>query len=156
MRDEAIIESLAQFTVSHGSSSDSWRPPQTWNIPSDKRTITKLPPPPKTAERVERRPSIIEQNVPQCALTLLQKNIRRMIAASPKIVLERLTEEWSETMTDASLFGELEFEKQLWMLAALQPPDKKMLSRTVLDDQKVDPSQFGGRKILSLYEDHGM
>jgi hypothetical protein len=78
-----------------------------------------------------------------------------MISASPKIVLERLTEEWSEAMTDASLFSELEFEKQLWMLAALQPPDKKMLSRTVINDQKVDPSQCGGRKILSLYEDHG-
>lgn len=155
LRDEVIFESLAQLSVGHGTSSDAWKAPQTWNVPADDRTITRLPPPPKTTERMERRPSTIEQTVPQSALTLLQKNIRRMIAASPKIVLERLTEEWSEATTDASLFSELEFEKQLWMLAALQPPDKKMLSRAMTDDQNIDPSQSGGRKILSLYEDHG-
>ena len=70
-------------------------------------------------------------------------------------MLERLTEEWSEATTDASLLSELEFEKQLWMLAALHPPDKKMLSRAMTDDRKLSASPCSGRKILSLYEDHG-
>jgi hypothetical protein len=75
-----------------------------------------------------------------------------MGAASPKIVLERLKEEW-DGLADASVYRELELEKQLWMLSAL---------RSLNQDQEGDfespvpPANTAGSKALSLYENHGM
>ena len=91
------------------------------------------------------------QRAPPVELQLLQRNIRRMEAASPKIILERLKEEWVE-VADASVYRELELEKQLWMLSALHGLKKK--SETVQEgDTYIPPS--GITKILSLYENHG-
>lgn len=88
---------------------------------------------------------------PPVELQLLQRNIRRMTAASPKIILERLKEEWVE-VADASVYRELELEKQLWMLSALHGLKKK--SDTIQEgDNNTPPS--GIKKILSLYENHG-
>lgn len=72
-----------------------------------------------------------------------------MQAASPKIVLERLKEEWVE-VADASVYRELELEKQLWMLTALRTLKKK----NSLDDT-IEGHISGPNKILSLYENHG-
>jgi hypothetical protein len=74
-----------------------------------------------------------------------------MEAASPKIILERLKEEWIE-IADASVYRELELEKQLWMLSALQGL-KKTLS--LIPDVNTNPPTSGIMKILSLYENHG-
>jgi hypothetical protein len=71
-----------------------------------------------------------------------------MEAASPKIILERLKEEWVE-VADASVYRELELEKQLWMLSALRGLKKSGMTQ----ETKVPPS--GITKILSLYENHG-
>jgi hypothetical protein len=78
----------------------------------------------------------------------LQKTIRRMEAASDRIVLERLKEEWIE-VADASVYRELELEKQLWMLMAL----RRKVGKT--DNQVEETSQYRSSKILSLYENHG-
>lgn len=72
-----------------------------------------------------------------------------MEAASPKIILERLKEEWIE-VADASVYRELELEKQLWMLSALKTL-KKPSEMSV--EESNTPSRFA--RALSLYENHG-
>jgi len=72
-----------------------------------------------------------------------------MEAASPKIVLERLKEVWIE-IADASVYRELELEKQLWMLTAL-----RTLKRKNSLVASADPPLLWRTKILSLYENHG-
>lgn len=77
----------------------------------------------------------------------LQKTVRKMEAATPKIILDRLKEEWDE-VPDASIYRELELEKQLWMLTALRMIPRK--------NKKSDVMPTGSVKILSLYENHGL
>lgn len=52
-------------------------------------------------------------------LSHFQRFVRRMENAGPKIVLERLKEEWNEPF-DKAMRDELELEKHLWALTALQ------------------------------------
>jgi hypothetical protein len=75
-----------------------------------------------------------------------------MRAASPKIVLERLKEEW-DGIADASVYRELELEKQLWMLSALRSLNKDQEGEI---ESPVPPAGIAGSKALSLYENHGM
>jgi len=76
-----------------------------------------------------------------------------MEAASTKIILERLREEWLD-VPDASVYRELELEKQLWMLSALKSLNKQK------DLQKISTLSLEKSqkpvKVLSLYENHGM
>ena len=80
----------------------------------------------------------------------IRLRVRRMEAASPKIILQRLVEEWDDD-EDEAIYNELEFEKQLWMLVGLRSL------------RKAADSQHQGRlngalepcKVLSLYENHG-
>lgn len=71
-----------------------------------------------------------------------------MESASPKIILERLKEEWLE-VADASVYRELELEKQLWMLTALRGLKKR-------GNEDMEGSMSSRLKLLSLYENHGM
>jgi hypothetical protein len=73
-----------------------------------------------------------------------------MEAASPKIILERLKEEWIE-VPDASVYRELELEKQLWMLSSLRSLKKS----SMIPDVKINAPASDITKILSLYENHG-
>lgn len=96
-----------------------------------------------------------------------------MEAASKKIMLERLREEWTE-VADASVYRELELEKQMWMLTALRSFDgQRRLDGgkggvPVVDVRIKDSdakSERRGRlirdkreergKVLSLFENHG-
>lgn len=90
---------------------------------------------------------------PPPELSHLQRSIRRMESASPKIILERLKEEWLE-VADASVYRELELEKQLWMLTALQGLKKKK-SKGIIEQLKVVSLETNAIKMLSLYENHG-
>jgi hypothetical protein len=76
-----------------------------------------------------------------------------MEAASPKIILERLKEEWIG-VADASIYRELELERQLWMLAALRALHSDDSSS--LDVQGVGCAGIATRKVLSLYENKGV
>lgn len=77
-----------------------------------------------------------------------------MEAASNKIILERLKEEWME-VADASVYRELELEKQLWMLTALRAIERSTMRRSPPEVSRTPDgvSKFG--KMLSLYENHG-
>ncbi|KAH8784454.1 hypothetical protein BGZ57DRAFT_818917 [Hyaloscypha finlandica] len=142
------------FTAASRGQKDSWKPPEIWECPDDEEVLPKatvpelLVPPFRQADK-KRRDSP-RQRPPPVELQLLQRNIRRMEAASPKIILERLKEEWVE-VADASVYRELELEKQLWMLSALRSLKKKS-SMTHESDTNVPASSTA--KILSLYENH--
>jgi len=73
-----------------------------------------------------------------------------MEAASAKIILQRLVEEWDED-GDEAIYNELQFEKQLWMAIGLRY--LRMMSDTK------QPGRLNGAlepsKVLSLYENHG-
>lgn len=75
-----------------------------------------------------------------------------MEAASPKIVVQHLKGECIE-IADASVYRELELEKQLWMLSALRTLEKKRCGSKSAVNLVDEPSQ--PIKILSLYENHG-
>jgi hypothetical protein len=76
-----------------------------------------------------------------------------MEAASSTIILERLKEEWME-VADASIYRELELEKQRWMLFALR--DLKTTRLGGFEDSRtIQVSTSGATKVLSLYENHG-
>lgn len=77
-----------------------------------------------------------------------------MAAASAKIMLERLTEEWTQ-VADAAFYKDLMFEKQLWMLTALsflerggKPLDLRRVEADDEDDEDL--------RVLSLFESKGM
>ncbi len=58
-------------------------------------------------------------------LTGMQREMRKMKAASQDLILFRLREAWGAA-DDAVLYKELEMEKKRWMLSALHnmdPPD---------------------------------
>lgn len=71
-----------------------------------------------------------------------------MEAASSKIVLQRLVEEWDDDQ-DQAIYNELEFEKQLWMMVGLRFIQKKAGHKRELSGP-LEPC-----KVLSLYENHG-
>jgi len=133
----------------------SWKAPEKWECPLDE-----LEAPKSTAAKVFEAPfrpkekrtiSSKRQKSPLVEITHLQRSIRRMEAASQKIILQRLKEEWVGD-ADASVYRELELEKQLWMLSALRRLTKMGLSS---DIGEVDTDSSVPMKILSLYENHG-
>jgi Fe2+ or Zn2+ uptake regulation protein len=133
-----------------GSRSDAGKYPENWECTSLKVESAKASPrkplllPQKKKDR--------KQSLTTSELSLLQKTIRKMDAASSKIVLERLKEEWTEVV-DASVYRELELEKQLWMLAGLKALNKDK-SATNFDKHR-GVSTATSRKMLSLYENQG-
>ncbi len=68
----------------------------------------------------------------------MQREVKRMAAASAHIVLLRLKEEWG-TATDAALYKELEMEKKRWMLSALHnmDPTRDTHIKSHQDDDRV-------------------
>lgn len=81
--------------------------------------------------------------------THLSHQIKRMAAASGKIMLERLTEEWDQ-VTDAVFYKDIMFEKQLWLLTALallERGGRPYTPRTIEEDEEED-----GWRVLSLFE----
>jgi len=141
-----------------GRQSDPWRPPEAWECTSEEVVLTKtgLPKPlvPHLRPSSGQKP---KSKSPTQEMTHLQRRIRRMEAASAKIVLERLKEEWTE-MADASVYRELELEKQLWMLSALRSLNKAESAQSSDDCKTVVAlgKAPGSTKLLSLYENHGM
>lgn len=92
-----------------------------------------------------------------CAMSMdlngMQREIRRMAAASHSIRLLRLKEVWGET-TDASLYKELEMEKKRWMLSSLHNMDKPVeVDQPKAHPNKITPAK--AKKVLALYETQG-
>jgi len=132
---------------------ETWRPPDAWDCnisPTEGGAPPKLPIPATLRARTskEKKPSSSQSD-----LAHLRRSIRRMEAASAKIMLERLKEEWIE-VADAAVYRELELEKQLWMLCALRCLNKKKdlnQTPTLSLGKMTEPT-----KVLSLYENYGL
>ncbi|TVY32649.1 hypothetical protein LSUB1_G007787 [Lachnellula subtilissima] len=131
--------------VLRGRQGGSWKAPEVWNCPSERKEsenpAAMVVESPKPVDITRQVSAILE-------VTHLQRSIRRMEAASPRIILERLKEEWME-IADASVYRELELEKQLWMLSALRSLWRS--SETPMNANS-RPSEMA--KALSLYENH--
>lgn len=119
----------------------AWRPPSEWDIVLPKspgndegKELVPLPPIPVQTDRhaVQEAPG---------ELTRFQRFIRRMESAGPKIILDRLKEEWSNPV-DEKMCDEMELEKQLWVLTAYQLRNLGRYSRFPNADTK---------NILELY-----
>lgn len=101
---------------------------------------------------------------PDCSTTAtdasshFQRFVRRIEGAGPKIILDRLREEWSDSALDDALRGELALEKHLWALTALQLSAivdqfmKPGLSPGLITGAPLPPTLEAGRKrkILEL------
>lgn len=82
----------------------------------------------------------------------MQREIRRMIAATPDTILLRLKESWGPSH-DAVLYKELEMEKKRWMLSALHNLDPPGLDDSTSGPYKTVAAK--AHKILALYESQG-
>ncbi|KAJ8065324.1 hypothetical protein OCU04_006014 [Sclerotinia nivalis] len=129
--------------------SDSWRPPETWACPAEE-TASSVASLKSSGSRRRRKARGRNRSPSNSEQTHLQMNIRKMEAASNKIILERLKEEWMQ-VADASVYRELELEKQLWMLTALRAINRVARTRDASQTLTGAP-QVG--KMLSLYENH--
>jgi len=78
-----------------------------------------------------------------------------MEAATPKIVLERLKEEWV-AVPDATIYRELEIEKQMWMLTALKLVSRGFKKGGGSGRAAAGEEIFRRIKILSLFENQGI
>ncbi|KAK1469546.1 hypothetical protein CMEL01_01313 [Colletotrichum melonis] len=124
---------------------DSWRPPDAWDCgpPPEVRT-------PMIEAVIEETPELDAACAMSMDLNGMQREIRRMAAASHSIRLLRLKEVWGET-TDASLYKELEMEKKRWMLSSLHNMDKPVeVDQAKAHPNKITPAK--AKKVLALYE----
>jgi hypothetical protein len=119
---------------------EAWRPPDAWGY---------VPPPLASPSSEDAVVHSHDDHRASVALDLaaMQREIKRMAAAGPQIVLMRLREEWGPS-ADAALYKELEMEKKRWMLSALRnmdpPPNTGMRLMS------------GGHKILAFFESQGV
>jgi len=118
---------------------DAWRPPDAWDCP----------PPESPRPHIEDMITYTQDDdSTSMALDLagMQREVKRMAAAGPQIVLLRLREEW-DSSTDAALYKELEMEKKRWMLSALHN----------MDPPPVASAESGPKdqKILAFFETQG-
>jgi len=119
----------------------AWRPPSEWEIllppPNEPSQEKKLPPIPGELGGI----AIAHSNLLE--LTRFQRFIRRMESAGPKVILDRLREEWDEPV-DEDAHREMILEKQLWVLTAFQLQN---LGRS----KTVPKPKANTGKILELY-----
>ncbi|KAF9870811.1 hypothetical protein CkaCkLH20_11710 [Colletotrichum karsti] len=124
---------------------DAWKPPDAWDCgpPPEVRT-------PMVEDVIEETPEPESGLSMSMDLNGMQREVRRMAAASTSIRLLRLKEVWGDT-SDASLYKELEMEKKRWMLSSLHNMDRPMeATNTKNAPNKITPSK--ARKVLALYE----
>ncbi|OCL09979.1 hypothetical protein AOQ84DRAFT_338101 [Glonium stellatum] len=124
----------------------SWKAPSEWDVilsteSAPRKRLSSL-----GAYSSSSDPSLVE-------LTHFQRFIRRMESAGPKIILDRLKEEWNDPV-DEEADEELQLEKQLWVLTALQLQtlDKSSQPSQAAFGQLLRlPGMNSRRKILELY-----
>lgn len=149
VRLQPPLSMTSSVAVSSSSSSpsnpDAWRPPEDWDyIPTHEIMVQPL-------SRDMLKP-IKRHDNNQMSLDLngMVRELKRMAAASPKLTLLRLSEEWGKS-TDATLYKELELEKKRWMLAALYNIDRNLEQDLMRDSG----SPVRQEKVLALYENQG-
>jgi hypothetical protein len=128
---------------------ESWKPPEDWDcVPSPEQRAS-------TFEDIMEEPGELEDDIPvSLDLSAMQREIKRMSAASCRIRLIRLKETWGIS-DDANLSRELEMEKKRWMLSSLDHMNKPL---DLIQDKEVPPkvaTAAKSKKVLALYESQG-
>ncbi|KAI9742801.1 MAG: hypothetical protein M1818_003530 [Claussenomyces sp. TS43310] len=148
------LQSLQAETSTTLGILESWKPSPNWEPAShDREPKSSTQSTSRTNSRTQ-KPRARQSR--KSEMSHMQRHIRRMEAASPKIILERLREQWTD-VADANVYKELEFEKQLWMLTGfkfLAPKAGGTGSKANDRDLQVStPAQAKPTSIiLSLYE----
>ena len=134
-----------------------WRPPTDWEYLPDDPDYLQLGG--RSGVRIPRPLSDDGHAGSSNRSTHLQRHIRRMAAANPKIMQERIKEEWTEV--DDTVCKELEFEKHLWMLTALRYLARRSASEAETVEHKEQEAALTAKvssvpsKVLSLFENQG-
>ncbi|KAJ4354388.1 uncharacterized protein N0V89_006124 [Didymosphaeria variabile] len=127
-----------------------WIPPNDWNIlqPHGAEELQEIEKPRKQRKELPPTPVLDGITMAQNSLlelTRFQRFIRRMESAGPKVILDRLKEEWDDP-NDEETNEELHLEKRLWVLTAFQ------LQNTGRLQSNPQPKCNTG-KILEMYGD---
>ncbi|KAH6669146.1 hypothetical protein F5X68DRAFT_176159 [Plectosphaerella plurivora] len=125
---------------------DSWKPPEDWDcVPSPEQRAS-------TFEDIMEEPGEVDDDLAlSLDLSAMQREIKRMSAASSRIRLIRLKETWGVS-DDANLYRELEMEQKRWMLSSLDHMSKPL---DMMEGKKVPPKVAAAaksKKVLALYE----
>jgi hypothetical protein len=125
-----------------------WNPPESWDIVKSRVEIRKILDSDSSnddAHDGQRQSTFIGSH--------FQRFVRRMESAGPRIILERLKEEW-DLPGDRAMSDELQLEKHLWALTALQLQSMDRFARQYLSDLPIYPlppiTSKRRRKILEL------
>jgi hypothetical protein len=125
---------------------DAWRPPEAWECGLTEAT-------PSTIHDIVEEPDAAkEENDTSLDLPGMQREMKRMAAATPDMVLFRLREVWGAS-PDAALYKELEMEKKRWMLSALHHMDNPDVDTSRPSAFKISAGK--AQKVLALYESQG-
>ncbi len=125
---------------------DAWKPPDAWRCSPMNDPML-----PTVRDRRQGAEENTDANSMTMDLPAMQRELRKMAAANPQIMLIRLTEKWGCT-PDATFCKELEMEKKRWMLSALYNLDKPR------EDEDLEHRQerlAGDSRILALFETKG-
>lgn len=126
-----------------------WAAPDNWDIVKSQVEIRKILDSDSSNEDSQdnRRQSILVGSH-------FQRFVRRMESAGPRIIFERLKEEWETPPSDRAMDDELSLEKHLWALTALQLPSMDRFARQQYSVQPSHPlpplTPKRRRKILEL------
>ncbi|GKT48879.1 uncharacterized protein ColSpa_09060 [Colletotrichum spaethianum] len=123
---------------------DAWKPPDAWDCGPSPEVRT-----PMVEDVIGETLEVDDGLAMSMDLGSMQREIRRMAAASHSIRLLRLKEVWGDT-TDANLYKELEMEKKRWMLSTLHNMDKQADQNQAVHPDKITPAK--AKKVLALYE----
>jgi hypothetical protein len=102
-----------------------WEAPTAWGFFSGNKeskrssSLSNLSPASPNSSVSPYQESIIRDDPPSAPSQHFQRLVQRMDSASPKVIHDRLLEDWSDT-TDLMLREELELEKHLWALTAVE------------------------------------
>ncbi|KAK4179079.1 hypothetical protein QBC36DRAFT_87452 [Triangularia setosa] len=144
---------------------DRWKPPDQWN--PKPRSASEAPLPVLEASPVineaplsvpKKRIRLPKDTEAAYAATLgamaLQMELKRMAQATPQVVLARLNEDWG-TVTDPTIYQQLEQEKKRWMLASLHGMEQQARGGDNTHIPVAGARPFlQGPDVLSLFDSH--
>lgn len=127
MPESGVIQASRYDGVRQSAKSTSWTAPRDWDCmqaeatPETAAMVATEPHSPTSIYSEVARPfsSMSEKVASEPPTTHLQRHIRKMLSATPKIILERLAEEWVG-IDDDEILKDLDFDQQIWLLVGLR------------------------------------
>ncbi|KAK2058126.1 hypothetical protein LY76DRAFT_67978 [Colletotrichum caudatum] len=141
---QSLRQVASWMTAFKPNNPDAWKPPDEWDYSPAPGARS-----PVIEDSIEDTLEVDDGLAMSMDLNSMQREIRRMAAASHSIRLLRLKEVWGDT-TDANLYKELEMEKKRWMLSSLHNMDKQENENQEAHADKITPAK--AKKVLALYE----